>query len=297
MYWILATRVQHQKKGYAMPKTSKLSPLLLVLALLVAGAAPLRAQPVQAAPAVSPETGSVLYLPLIMKNYEYQPVYVSGTVRNASDGLPVNNAAVCILNYCDQTDPNGFYNLGGIQAGSYNISIIHPDYYEFETYIDLDYHAPLPSYDYALSPNLLTGEQMRIVVTWALHGDLDTKLIVPCINGEEFCEISPGFTREYPETGTLHARIENDDLDKGPESVFINIQDPGEYTLYIENQETDSPPSITAYRVRIQVYNQYGKVAEFAAPLDSDDMGTKYYAFTYDKDRAEKFMAFPDPIE
>ncbi len=93
----------------------------------------------------SPTTPGIMYVTVTKHNflpYESEATVleylgsISGEVTNAETSNPVNGVYVEALNTSsnDYTDINGEYLLSGLEAGSYDVFLSHPEYYDTTIY-------------------------------------------------------------------------------------------------------------------------------------------------------------------
>jgi hypothetical protein len=166
---------------------------------------------------------------------------ISGFIRNASNGQPINNAQAQVqgLALSGFTLSNGFFSIGSVPLGAQTIQFSAVGFSTQSLVVPVNAGAN-PQLSVALVP-LTAGENVTIVLTWGSQPlDLDEHLSGPC---DAFTTCSLRFHTYFgSKTPVPYATLDVDQQDGfGPETITIkrdantNQFVAGEYHLWVHN--------------------------------------------------------------
>jgi hypothetical protein len=269
----------------------KLLIFMVVLALFVFG---LPGEP--ATVQVLAEGAPILYLPLVLKNFDSGPGMASGKVVDSSLlDTPIADALVCHegSGLCTSTDELGQYTLGPLPSGWQRLTASMEGFYPVINGAIVMASQPA-TLNFALSPDFFSDARMRlrIVLTWdpratwapvGIPNDLDSHLWLQSTSPAHIypAEIDAhGDCLNYP-----NACIEVDyQYGYGPESIAIRTIEPATYYYGVLNYYSGYPgvPPINQTAAMVQIYNKEGLLREFHVPPSGN--GEFWYVFSMDSD-------------
>jgi len=215
---------------------------------------------------------------------------LSGLVKNAVDGSPIEGALVTVAGLSDYTDANGNYLIENVPAGVLNADFIanprngnnplsvsfydqsadaaqtvtataegYSNYVNNQVAINADQVVNL---DISLSPLLASG-QMRIVLNWGESpSDLDSHLKTPEIEGSTYHVY---YSNQGSEESAPYATLDYDVTSGyGPETITLYSLFEGVYYYYIY-QYSDAG-LITESSAVVQIYNNEGTAQTINVP-------------------------------
>ena len=161
--------------------------LILVPIIFLAALALLALSPVKASQPLLVDTSSLVYLPIIFRNYKSGYGTVAGKTLDARTGDPVIDATVCVETLpCVTSDSFGNYTVSDIPDGYRSITASATDYESTDTKVIVKTDQTT-NLNLELLPMLTEGE-FRIAVTWdststwpplGIENDLDIHLWTP----------------------------------------------------------------------------------------------------------------------
>ncbi len=217
-------------------------------------------------------------------------VTVSGLVKDAVNGSPVEGALISIAGRSDYSDTQGNYSISDVPAGALNadfsatpewgvvpltvqftdlsgygnqsLSCSKAGYTTYEDdHVSVPPGAPL-TYNISLSPQLAAGE-MRFVLNWgASPPDLDIHLLTPSIEGNTYHVYwdDMGHADQPP-----YATLDNDEIGGfGPETITIVQMFDGTYRVYVLQYDEDAP--IAGCGAMVKIYNDNGLLQTVNVP-------------------------------
>ncbi len=235
------------------------------------------------------ELDTVVYLPLISKNYSDQPSGggdVSGIVRDARSGVGLEGAEVCFNDTnCATTGGNGQFTLPDIAAGGKIFTADAIGHGKGSEYVVVEADKIVPL-NFDLLPDLDEGE-IRVVLTWDttrtwgdnhipndlnLHmwtdyAEPDDHIFIDNLGNCQDLEFSP------------FACYENDEqYGSGPDTiVLLNNDDDFKFAVLNQNDGYPDVPLITQLSARVQVYDVNKLIADYLVPTTGT--GDLWYVF------------------
>lgn len=203
---------------------------------------------------------------------------VSGIVTDATTGDPLGGASVQTGGTVATTGTDGSYTLTDIPVGTATITAYKTGYISASREAVILVGQLTTDVNFALSPELVSGETFRIVLTWGENPrDLDSHLLVPVSN----IDSSQGFEVYYANRGseTSHpfAKLDVDDTTSyGPETITIytRLTQPYKYFVYLYAGTGE----LTTSQAVVKVYDQTGLVRTYTVPTT----GTGRYWYVFD---------------
>lgn len=229
-----------------------------------------------------------IYLPLILKRYNFGPGEVTGRVIDAANGRGLGGVSICFNPQdCVLTLQDGSYTITNFPGG-WQVTASLTGYYPVikEVFViggdTVELH-------FALSPYLTGGNiELRAVLTWdstpywppdQVENDLDAHLWLDALLPAHVFFDAKGDCTTYP-----NACLETDfRTGFGPETLAVRQFEPD--TLYYfgvlnYNQGTNGVPLIKDTGAHLEVYNETGVVASYDVASSQGD-GNFWYLFTY----------------
>ena len=199
--------------------------------------------------------------------------HLSGTVVDATTGLPVAGAKACfvyrgsVTHICDNTSNDGEFQLQRLPEGSHAVEVSKAGYVSARQDVDLS-NGTTATVQVTLSPGLNAGEY-RVVLTWGQNpSDLDSHLWVP--QGGGYYEVY--FSDEGNCGAAPYACLDVDDVTSfGPETVTIAQMQSGTYSYAVHWY--DGSGNWAASGGTVKVYDASGLVATYTAPANSSEPG------------------------
>lgn len=233
------------------------------------------------------EQGKLL-LPLMFNQFIFGPGTVTGRVIDASNGLGLVNASVCLPTMeCALTNSQGDYTLSA-PPGQQELSASMTGYFSVIKTVDV-VGGYTTEQNFALSPYLTGGNvELRIVLTWdatptwppdQVENDLDAHLWLEALLPAHVYFDNKGDCTNYP-----NACLEADyRRGFGPETIAIRQFEPEtiyHYGVLNYNQGANGVPLINQTAAHLEIYDEDGLVTSFDVP-STPTGGNFWYAFTY----------------
>ncbi|GAB4496015.1 MAG: hypothetical protein OHK0052_05050 [Anaerolineales bacterium] len=255
----------------------------------------------------APSEDTILYMPVIMRNYAPGPGNVSGLVYDAQNNQPVSQTKVCLYAFssdsaltCVNNNPNGTYSIENIYTGWYILKAKEEGglgYLEFERQIFIPAFQT-GTVDIPLSRPLSAG-QYRVVLSWNVTDpiiDLDANLWLPAENSYHYrVTYYSGAAPDDDGTGLNNTAGRGNllalpfsflDIDSqdgtGPETITINGKVAadtqgivGEYTYAVYNFSRAAQIGILPFGATgaiVKVYGPSGLMATFTPPTGEDNL-------------------------
>ena len=201
------------------------------------------------------------------------PGSLQGRVVNATNNQPIGGAQVCIKGtaQCATTDASGNYAIADVAAGQYVLATTATGYISVSDQpVTVTAGAPFTQ-DFALSPELLSGE-VRIVLTWGRDPeDLDSHLWQP-----------DGSHIDYDSKGKNigGAKLDVDATNGyGPETITISQMQNGTYTYAVQHFVGDG--TLLTSGAIVRVYRGSQEIAAYTAATLTGD-GIWWHVFNMD---------------
>lgn len=203
---------------------------------------------------------------------------VSGVVTDATTGDPLDGASVQTGGVVATTGADGNYTLTNIPVGTATITASKTGYISASREAVIVVDQLTPDVNFALSPELVSGETFRIVLTWGENPrDLDSHLLVPVSDTDSSLGDEVYFGDEGSETIHPFAKLDVDDTTSyGPETITIytRLTQPYKYFVY----KYAGTGELTTSQAVVKVYNQAGLVKTYTVPTT----GTGHYWYVFD---------------
>lgn len=237
------------------------------------------------------EANSPIFIPLMIGNFDFGPGILSGKIINASNGLPINNARVCLYpSPCKTTGTDGKYQITGIYAGGHLLSVTADKFNSDSRWFGV-VAGKTVTQNFALSP-VFTSENvaLRFVLTWdptpswpnpnppptGWDNDLDAHMWMVAVTPWHISTANRGECTVYP-----NACLEVDYTHGfGPETIAIRKLENATYYYGVLNYYQGYPgvPPMTGTSAQVQVYNENGLLYSFKVPATGD--GEFWYVFS-----------------
>ncbi|MGH2759614.1 MAG: carboxypeptidase regulatory-like domain-containing protein, partial [Actinomycetota bacterium] len=196
-------------------------------------------------------------------NLSHQVGRVAGTVRNATDTQPVEDATIELDGVTTTTAADGAYAFEGVRVGTYNLRANAEGFASTERSVTVTADET-QTIDVNLSPTL-SGSELRIVLTWnAAPPDLDSHLWLPSTKRYHVYYAQKGSNSACP-----FARLDVDDTNgRGPETITISQGFTGSYRYAVHDyrRPLGVGGNIAGSRALVQVFDSSGLRASFEAP-------------------------------
>lgn len=278
-------------------------PILLTLLILLAAV-----QSTAANPNHKPTEDTILYMPLMMRNYAPGPGNLRGLVYDAQNNSPVSQTQICLYTF---SSTNALTCIDNNADGTYLIENIYTGWYILRAkengglgYLEFERQVFIPAFqtgtaDVPLSRPLGAG-QYRVVLSWESQInpqiDLDANLWLPEQNDyhyrvTRYLGNSPGDDgtglNNTAGVGNLlqlpYSYLDIDSQDgTGPETITINGKVAadtqgivGEYTFAVYNFSRAAQLGFLPFRATgaiVKVYGPSGLVATFTPPPGDDTL-------------------------
>jgi len=229
-----------------------------------------------------------LLLPIMLKQFIFGPGTVSGRVFDASNGLGLADANVCLPTMaCTTTNSQGYYTIQA-SPGEQELTASMTGYFSVIKTVEVvgGYTSEL---NFALSPYLTGGNvELRIVLTWdptptwppdQVENDLDAHLWLEALLPAHVYFDNKGDCTNYP-----NACLEADyRRGFGPETIAIRQFEPDtvyHYGVLNYNQGATGVPLINQTSAHVEVYDEDGLVTSLDVPQQPTG-GNFWYVFTY----------------
>ncbi len=229
-----------------------------------------------------------VYLPLITKNYLDQPSgegNVSGIVKDARSGIPLENAEVCYLNICDETNGDGEYSLVNIPSGEQKISAeLLPNYRRREKFVNV-----IPNITVSLNFNLLPpigNNEIRIELYWreeptwgdGIPNDLNLHLWTDYSEPDHHIFIDhPGNCQDLD--FQPFSCYENDEQNgTGPDTILL-LNNGDNFKIGVLNQNYPRVPELINLYPTMQVFLGDNLIASYELESDVEGDGDLWYVF------------------
>lgn len=211
---------------------------------------------------------------------------LSGTVVDATTGLPVQGATACFVysgnvsGLCDNTDANGEFVLQLLPAGDHAVQVSKSGFTTAREAVQLSDGATT-TVRIALNPGLSSGE-LRIVLSWnADPSDLDSHLWIP--QGSSYYEVY--FSNKGDCDAAPYACLDVDDTTGyGPETTTVSRLLTGVYSYAVHWYGGTGSWATSGGTVR--VYDASGLIATYTAPSNANEPGAGgmvwWYVFDLD---------------
>ena len=218
---------------------------------------------------------------------------VTGTVTNATNGLPIPSASVRIVNTNLQstTNTNGSFTINDVPVGPRTVEASATGFIANSVTVNVVPGQTQPV-GISLSPVILAPGQIRIILNWGrTPNDLDSHLLVPTTPTGEVC-----FSQRGTLSGSPFAQLDNDarfhsDRDSmlGAETITIaapNTVPPprfaGTYRYFVRNFLLVESDLLTSSGASVQVVTGDGdtEIARFTIPTTGT--GRDWEVFTLD---------------
>ncbi|MCK4716105.1 MAG: hypothetical protein KAT54_04810, partial [Candidatus Marinimicrobia bacterium] len=220
---------------------------------------------------------------------------LTGTVKDAITGSPIEDATVTVAGLSDQTDSEGSYTIVNVpvgtliadfigtprsgdapltvqfndqsSSGSQQVNASASGYIEYVNNNVVILGDQTTTLDISLSPQL-SGEALRFVLNWGADPrDLDSYLKTPEIGGSNY-------TVYYDNTGSEsdvpYATLDHDVTQGyGPETMTIHQMHPGTYYYYIHRYAGGG--TVSSSSAVVQIYNANGLLRSIQVPTSGDD--------------------------
>lgn len=215
-------------------------------------------------------SGEIGGIQLVMTPRSEETGTIGGQVRDALTGDPVDAVTVTLrrganlpngsLVETTETDANGSYGFGGLDAGTYTA------FFEKEGYINESVVSPvyggetIEAYNVTISP-AFTGT--RIVLEWGENPrDLDSHLYTPTIEGSTYHVF---YADKGAEDEPPYAVLDVDDVSSfGPETITISRGFNGTYTYAVHKYAGEGPLSASSATVKLLLPD--GQSREWTVP-------------------------------
>lgn len=255
-----------------------------------------------------PTEDTILYMPLIMKNYTPGPGNLTGIVFDAQTNNPISATDVCLSR---SLEASSFLCVGNDNQGVYLIENVYTGWYYLSAqettglgYLPFTQQVFIPAFNTAtmnipLSRPLGTG-QYRIVLSWSNQTspqiDLDANLWLPPTPPYHYRITRYAGTAPADDgsgqnntagTGNInqlpYAFLDIDSQDgSGPETISIDTHLAsttqgiyGEYTYVVYNFSRAAilgELPFTALNIRVDVYGPTGLITTFTPPAGDDHL-------------------------
>jgi len=236
------------------------------------------------------------FLPIVGGKLGFGPGMVAGKVINASSGVPVNNARVCINpSKCKTTGSDGKYQITEVEPGGHLLTATADKFNSDSRWMGV-VAGGSATQNFALAP-VFTSENvaLRVVLTWdptptwpnpnppppGWDNDLDAHLwMAAAFIPWHISTANPGDCTNYP-----NACLEVDYTQGfGPETLAISVLENATYYYGVLNYYQGYPgvPPMTGTSAQVQVYNENGLLYTFKVP--STGNGDLWYVFSMASD-------------
>lgn len=207
---------------------------------------------------------------------------ITGTVRNAATGNPLDGATVAVAgtSISMTTSANGVYTLNNVPAGAQTLNASANGFIATTTPVTVTAGQTVTQ-NISLSPALQQGE-IRITLNWTKDGeghpdDLDAHLTGP--NPDGSC-----FHIWYDNLGSLNAapfarlEVDNIKLTGHPptETVRIAKLSPGIYRFYVDDFRREKPDGLSRSRATVQIIGSSGQMGSFTVPSGAGGVWTVF---------------------
>lgn len=203
---------------------------------------------------------------------------VSGIVADATTGDPLNGASVQTGSKVATTGADGNYTLTGVPVGTATITAFKTGYISASREAVILVDQLTPNVNFALSPELVGGENFRIVLTWGENPrDLDSHLLVPVSNTDSSLGFEVYYANRGSETSHPYAELDVDDTSSyGPETITIytRLTQLYKYFVYL----FAGTGELTTSQAVVKVYDQTGLIRTYTVPTT----GTGLYWYVFD---------------
>jgi hypothetical protein len=266
----------------------------VILLSLVAGLVPVPS-PAGENLSVQAQGEYILYLPLVLKDFNSGPGTIQGKVVDSSrPDTPVEEALVCVVSgdgdsLCDTTDQDGNYSLSPAPSGLQKVRASKEGYVEVSSNVIVSAGPPV-ILNFALTQNLFDEMlRLRIVLTWDatpswppdhIENDLDAHFwLDAAIPTHIYSDPSyQGDCTNYPS-----ACLEVDHRNGfGPETIAVRQLENAMYYYGVLNFNDGRPgvPPLSQLAPKVYVYDLDGLLQEFQ--LTSPGSGEFWYVFSMD---------------
>lgn len=190
---------------------------------------------------------------------------VGGTVRNASNGLPVAGAAVAVAStsLTATTAADGIYSIANVAAGQRTLNASATGFIPTQVNVNV-VASQTVTQNISLSPVLQAG-QTRITLNWTKDSagrprDLDMHLTGPNPDGTSCFHIY--FSSKGRLDAAPFAQLEVDNIqvtgDPPTETIRLSQLTPGTYGFYVHNYSGDGDNILAQSRPTVQVFGASG---------------------------------------
>lgn len=202
---------------------------------------------------------------------------VTGTVRGATDGLPIPSAQVSLDDGSTATSgPDGTFTVQDLEPGRYLVTATAEGFQPPAPSEVAVQAAQTSTVDLLLSPQLQPGG-LRVVLTWDEDpDDLDSHLWLPAAQPYHIYYQNLGALSACP-----FAQLDIDDTSGfGPETVTIGQSVPGSYRYAVHR--FGGTETLSQSAAIVQVFDAEGLVATFEVPQNGTGAEEWWHVFDVD---------------
>jgi len=211
------------------------------------------------------------------------PGSISGKVVDATNANPISGATVGVGSTTTTTGTDGTYRLENIPAGVQTVTASKTNYISDSKQVLVVGGQETTDVNFALSPNMPTG-QWRIVLTWGQNpSDLDSHLLVPASNsnpnfGYEVYYAQEGSGSDYP-----YAYLDVDDTTSyGPETITILTRFTQKYKYFVYHYAGSGDLAHSSAVVKVYIGNSL--VKSYNVPTSQTSGYLYWYVFDINAD-------------